>query len=182
MTALVAELLQVTRAETDPASRHMDSLPLPGLLRELLDDSAAETRRQCRLELFVREPVVARGDSELIRRAIENVVRNAVRYAPAGTPIEVTLERREGRALVRVRDFGPGVSEQSLPHLFQPFFRAEEDRNRNSGGGVGLGLSIAMRAVRAHDGTIRARNAFPGLVVEIELPLAESRMATAVTA
>ena len=70
---------------------------------------------------------------------------------------------------MRVRDYGPGVPEQALPHLFDPFYRVEPDRNRGSGG-VGLGLSIARRAVELHQGTLRASNVAPGLLVEIELP------------
>ena len=111
------------------------------------------------------------GDRELLRRAIENVVRNAIRYAPEHSSVEITLKRESRQAVIAIRDFGPGVPEESLPHLFKPFYRAEADRNRNSGGGVGLGLSIAeQRAVAVHNGRIQASNAKPGLEVEIMLP------------
>ncbi len=98
---------------------------------------------------------------------------------PASSPVEVKLERRPEGAVISIRDYGPGVPEGSLPNLFRPFFRVEADRNRNSGG-VGLGLSIAQRAVSVHQGTISARNAEPGLLVEIELPLVAEREAVGV--
>jgi two-component system sensor histidine kinase CpxA len=110
------------------------------------------------------------GDGELLRRAIENVMRNAIRYAPRETKVEVAIENGGGRARVSVRDYGPGVPAEALPRLFDPFYRVEPDRNRTSGG-VGLGLSIARRAVELHRGTLRASNASPGLLVEIELPV-----------
>jgi two-component system sensor histidine kinase CpxA len=74
------------------------------------------------------------------------------------------------RARIMVRDHGPGVPENTLPMLFEPFYRVESDRGRASGG-VGLGLSIARRAIELHHGSIRATNANPGLCVEIEIPL-----------
>ncbi len=110
------------------------------------------------------------GDPELLRRAIENVIRNAIRYAPPESSVEVVTARRNGTAVVDVRDQGPGVPEEALPRLFDAFYRVDSDRNRNSGG-IGLGLSIARRAIELHKGTIRARNVHPGLEVELEIPV-----------
>ncbi len=173
LSTLVSELLQVTRAESDPESRNMKQIALQNLLEDVVADSAMESEaHNCRLDLSIDEPVLMRGDRELLRRAVENVLRNAIRYAPPSTPVEIRLERRPEAAVISVRDYGPGVPEPSLPNLFKPFFRVEADRNRSSGG-VGLGLSIAQRAVSVHQGAIRARNANPGLLVEIELPVAE---------
>jgi two-component system sensor histidine kinase CpxA len=114
-------------------------------------------------------PLWVRGDPELLRRAVENVVRNAIRHAPADSAVEVVAAPANGRARVVVRDYGPGVPEEHRKAIFEPFFRVEPDRGRESGG-AGLGLSIAKRAVELHNGTIAARNAKPGLVVEIDLP------------
>lgn len=113
--------------------------------------------------------MVVEGDPELLRRALENVIRNAIRYAPAETDVEIRAERYASRALIRVRDFGPGVPPESLSRLFDPFYRVDADRNRSSGG-VGLGLSIARRAVELHGGTVIARNMQPGLEVVFDLP------------
>jgi two-component system sensor histidine kinase CpxA len=83
--------------------------------------------------------------------------------------VEVLLDLHAGSAMIRIRDYGPGVPEELLEDIFKPFFRVEDDRDRASGG-VGLGLSIARRAVDLHQGTITARNARPGLVVTLSLP------------
>jgi two-component system sensor histidine kinase CpxA len=107
--------------------------------------------------------------SSVLRRAIENVIRNAIRHAPEGTAVEASLEAANGQAVLRIRDYGPGVPKDALPRIFDAFYRVETDRDRASGG-AGLGLSIARRAVELHNGTIRARNAGPGLLVEIDLP------------
>ena len=172
LSSLVSELLQVTRAENDPGSRYFREISLDDLLQDVLDDSAVESEaRRCGLRLTTASSLQLLGDRELLRRAVENVVRNAIRYAPEGSDIEVNLTRNHAYAVISVRDFGPGVPEESLGNLFKPFFRVEADRNRSSGGGVGLGLSIAERAVAVHGGRIRVRNASPGLLVEIVLPV-----------
>src|SRR5262249_20187869 len=110
-------------------------------------------------------PTQMRAEPELLRRAVENVIRNAIRHAPAGTPVEVTTSGQT----IRVRDYGSGVPEDALAKIFDPFYRVDNDRNRGSGG-AGLGLAIARRAIDLHKGRIRASNANPGLLVEIELP------------
>jgi two-component system sensor histidine kinase CpxA len=171
VNALVGQLLQVTRAEGDPNSLRRDPVRLDELLQQLVDDSAIEAAaRGCRVQYGPRAPVTVEGDPELLRRAMENVIRNAIRYSPRAAAVEVTLERRNGRAVVDVRDRGPGVPEEALPRLFDAFYRVETSRDSSSGG-IGLGLSIARRAIELHKGGIRARNALPGLEVEMELPV-----------
>ena len=170
LNALVGQLLQVTRAEGDPASLHRDPIRLDQLVEQLVDDARIEAEaRGIKIEYDAPEPVTVAGDSELLRRAVENVVRNAIRYAPSQTPVKVDLSRQEDRAVVDVRDFGPGVPEEALPRLFDAFYRVEPDRGRASGG-IGLGLSIARRAIELHHGSIKATNAHPGLEVVIDFP------------
>jgi two-component system sensor histidine kinase CpxA len=117
-----------------------------------------------------------RGDASLLHSAIENVVRNAIRYTREGTTVEVHLERTKNTAngeevVVRVTDCGSGVPEEALEKLFQPFYRLDDARGRQTGG-VGLGLAITERAVRFHGGRVLAVNrAEGGLMVEIHLPL-----------
>ena len=115
------------------------------------------------------------GFPEMLRSAIENVVRNAIRYTVEGTSVEITLEQQnsddEKKAVMRIRDHGPGVPKIMLASIFLPFQRVPETTETNSQG-AGLGLAIAERVVRMHDGSIRALNASDGgLIVEIVLPL-----------
>jgi two-component system sensor histidine kinase CpxA len=171
LNALVGQLLQVTRAEGDPNSLRSNLVRLDELVQQLVDDSAIEAAAHgCALKFERREPVTVAGDPELLRRAVENVIRNAIRYSPRESAVEVSLARNNGKAVVDVRDYGPGVPEEALPRLFDAFYRVESDRNRVSGG-IGLGLSITRRAIELHKGSIRARNAGPGLEVEMELPV-----------
>jgi signal transduction histidine kinase len=172
LNALVGQLLQVTRAEGDPSSLRHNPVRLDELVQQLVDDSKIEaTARGCDLRYEKREAAVVDGDPELLRRAVENVIRNAIRYSPREAPVEVSVARNNGRVLVDVRDHGPGVPDEALPRLFDAFYRVEGDRDRSSGG-IGLGLSIARRAIELHKGAIRARNLQPGLEVEMELPAA----------
>ncbi len=109
-------------------------------------------------------------DRELLRRAIENVVRNSIRYAQPETAVDVRIDRANDTARISVRDRGPGVPEEAIEKIFQPFFRVDGSRDSASGG-TGLGLAIARRAVGVHHGDLWAKNAQPGLQVCIELPL-----------
>ena len=170
LNALVGQLLQVTRAEGDPSSLRRDPIRLDELIEQIAEDAQIEAEaRGCRVHYGEREPVTVQGDPELLRRAIENVVRNAIRYTPAESSVEIALRREAQEARICIRDRGPGVPEDSLPRLFDAFYRVESARDRASGG-IGLGLSIARRAIELHKGAIRARNANPGLEVELRLP------------
>jgi len=171
LNSLVGQLLQVTRAEGDPTTLHHHLVRLDQLVQQLVDDSTIEAAAHgCSLQYQSTEPVTIAGDPELLRRAVENVLRNAIRYAPRDTTVEVKLSRNEAGAVVEIRDHGQGVPEEALPRIFDPFYRVESDRNRLSGG-IGLGLSIARRAVELHKGAIRAANAHPGLQIDMEFPV-----------
>jgi two-component system sensor histidine kinase CpxA len=108
------------------------------------------------------------GSETLLRSAIENVLRNAVRYTADRTVVDVSLRASNGNAVLSVADHGGGVPEEELPNLFKPFYRVGEARERKTGG-IGLGLAIAERAIKAHKGTITAKNTSDGLAVEIVL-------------
>jgi two-component system sensor histidine kinase CpxA len=178
LNSLVGGLLQVTRAEGDPSSLRREPVRLDELLAVVVEDAEIETAAHgCRIRYTARVPATLGGDPELLRRALENVVRNAIRYAPRDSDVEVSLEVANGAVVTKVRDRGPGVPEESVQRLFDAFYRVGTDRSRNSGG-IGLGLSIARRAIELHGGTITARNAHPGLEVEMRLPKATTRLQT----
>lgn len=116
------------------------------------------------------------GNEFLLRRAIENVVRNAVHYTAEQTDVKISVcspgaEPNEKAFEISVRDHGPGVPDEVLTEIFRPFYRVDEARDREAGG-VGLGLAIAERAVNLHGGTMKAGNAAGGgLLVTINLPI-----------
>jgi signal transduction histidine kinase len=169
LNTLVGELIQVTRAEGDPSGLVTEPLRLDELVRVIVDDAHIEAERH-HIELHVETcEAELEGSPELLRRAIENIIRNAIRYSQDGGRVNVTLARTGTLYRITVRDFGAGVPEDALAHIFDPFYRVESDRGRTSGG-VGLGLAIAKRAVELHHGLLRARNVTPGLEVEIDLP------------
>ena len=172
LNTLVGELIQVTRAEGDPAGLITEPLRLDELVRMVYDDVHIEADKH-RIGMSIATcDAEMEGNPELLRRAIENILRNAIRYSPDGGTVEVSLKRADGMYRVAVRDYGAGVPIDALAHIFDPFYRVETDRGRTSGG-VGLGLAIAKRAIELHHGLLRAANVTPGLLVEIDLPAPE---------
>lgn len=176
LNELIGQLLTLTRLEGGDPPADREEVDLAVLLTAIARDAEFEAARsQRRVDVGACAPSRITGSKELLRRAMENVVRNAIRYTQAGTAVELSL-RTDGppgdrRAVVEVRDHGSGVPEEDLPKIFLPFYRVSDGRERESGG-VGVGLAISDRAVRLHGGTIHASNAAGGgLCVRIELPL-----------
>lgn len=171
IASLVSDIVEITFLEGDPALRGTETVRIADVVEDVVRDCALEAdARGCRIEFMGSVDGLVLGSRELFRRAIENVLRNAVRYSPEATAILVYLSEKQGSAVIVVRDHGPGVPEEMLVRIFDPFFRVEEARTPN-GGGSGLGLSIAKRAMQAHHGTIAAENANPGLRVTLAIPL-----------
>lgn len=171
---LVGQLLTLTRLESGAERVPPEVIALEDLVQEVIDDANFEAKPMNREVTAARlDHCRVKGSSELLRSAIENIVRNAVRYTAEGTAVEVSLVWRLETAVLTVRDHGPGIPEADLQHIFEPFYRVSEARDRASGG-VGLGLSIADGTVKLHGGSIRAENTQDGLLVTLELPLAPS--------
>jgi signal transduction histidine kinase len=182
IATMVSELVEITRAEGDREARKFETVYLEQVVNDIVGEERLDAELQnCRLQVSGQLQRGLWGDPELLRRAIANVLRNAIRYAPSHSAVEVTLAETADTSIVQIRDHGPGVSEELLSQIFKPFFRVEESRDTNSGG-IGLGLSIAMRAVQVHQGTITAENAKPGLQVRIVLPRSPSTEKVAVQA
>jgi two-component system sensor histidine kinase CpxA len=165
-------LLQVTRSEGDPLARKQEAFSIGDLLHDIAEDCGIEADAgPCRVVIDAEANPNMVGDQALLRRALENIVRNAIRYAPAHSRIEVGLRASEQSARISVRDYGAGVPDACVNELVRPFFRVDDSRNAATDG-VGLGLAIAQRAIVIHSGSLHVENANPGLRVSIELPLA----------
>ena len=170
IASMVSELVEITRAEGDLEARKFEIFDLAQVVNDIISEERLDAElRECRLQVSGQLQRPLCGDPELLRRAVANVLRNAIRYSPSHSAVELTLAETADTSIVEIRDHGPGVPQELLSQIFKPFFRAEESRDNNSGG-IGLGLSIAMRAVQVHQGTITAENAKPGLKVQIALP------------
>jgi two-component system sensor histidine kinase CpxA len=171
LTDLVGQLLEATHAEGDPSAVVKEELRLDEIVGELVEDCQLDAAaRGCKI-LFRSQPHLSMpGSPELLRRAIENILRNAIRYSPENSTVELAMNAMRDTARISVRDYGPGVPEDMLTRIFQPFFRVDDSRSSETGG-VGLGLTIAQRAVVLHQGRIWAENANPGLRVILEMPI-----------
>ena len=166
---MISRLLTLSKLETGSKDFERRELNLRSLVEQVAADADFEasakgksvnvvTAAECRIS----------GSETLIRSAVDNVLRNAVRYTAEGTSVEVALSNGDGKAKLTVVDHGGGVPDAELENLFRPFYRVGEARDRGSGG-TGLGLAIAEQAILAHNGTIRAANTEDGLLVEMIL-------------
>jgi signal transduction histidine kinase len=170
LSGLVESLLEVNSSDGDPTARLFESVPVVPLIEEIVDDGRFEAEaHNVKIKAQINSKAIVHGNPELLRRAIENVLRNAIRYADPASEIQMQVDDGEGCTTISVRDFGPGVPEELLKRIFDPFFRVDKSRDR-AAGGTGLGLSIARRAILLHHGDIAAENAYPGLRVKIALP------------
>ncbi len=177
LNELIGRLLKLARLEDGEQRVPSTPVPLDEIVLSVAEDAEFEAQaRHCHVRSDIAEGNWAvRGESSLLHSAIENVVRNAIRYTLEGSTVEIQLRRNENssgnEAIVGVSDSGSGVPPDALEKLFQPFYRLDDDRGRQTGG-VGLGLAITERAVRFHGGRVAAFNrAQGGLLVEIYLPL-----------
>jgi two-component system sensor histidine kinase CpxA len=173
---MIDNLLDLARMEHEGAASARTRVDLRRLVETVAHDADFEARDGGRsVHLVETDSCAVIGDERALRSAVENVVRNAIRYTPEGGTTEVALRMTNGSgppsAEVSVRDYGPGVPDDALRHLFRPFYRVADARDRESGG-VGLGLAIAERAVARHGGDVRAANVEGGgLEVTLRLPL-----------
>jgi two-component system sensor histidine kinase CpxA len=177
LNELIGRILTLARLEDGEQEVPRTPVPLNELVLNIAEDAEFEAQaRHCHVRTNIPESSWdVRGNASLLHSAVENVVRNAIRYTHEGGSVEIRLQRKDGpsgpEALLQVTDCGPGVPEDSLDKLFEPFYRIDDARGRLTGG-VGLGLSITQRAVRFHGGSVTASNrAEGGLLVEIHLPL-----------
>jgi len=177
LNELIGRILTLARLEDGEQLAPQTPVPLDELVASVVEDAEFEAQaRNCHVHAAIPEgDWSVRGNASLLHSAVENVIRNAIRYTQEKSAVEVELrsEARGGvsEAVLRVSDSGPGVPPSALTKLFEPFYRLDEARGRQTGG-VGLGLAITERAVRFHGGKVSASNrSKSGLMVEIRLPL-----------
>jgi two-component system sensor histidine kinase CpxA len=190
LNSLIGQLLSLSHLESTTRLPDRLRVSLCDVVEELLPDMDYEAqRRNCGVSFTTGRQSGAQtgvqpeeicevlGNPELLGRAVENVIRNAIAYTAEGTSVEIRLfeENRVGTqfAVLQVKDHGPGVPEAALKSIFRPFYRLDLSRQRSTGG-YGVGLAITERAVRLHGGAVVARNAHEGgLIVEMRLPVAK---------
>ncbi len=183
LNELIGRILTLARLEDGEQLVPQTPVPLDEIVESVSEDAEFEAQeRHCHVHTSIAEGNwEVRGNASLLHSAVENVVRNAIRYTQEGSAVEIELnsESRGAReAVLRVSDSGPGVPADSLDKLFQPFYRLDDARGRQTGG-VGLGLAITERAVRFHGGKVSAFNRPQGgLVIEIRLPMIASEQIT----
>ncbi|KTC66228.1 sensor histidine kinase CpxA [Legionella adelaidensis] len=174
LNTLIGEILEYARLEKSTNAIHKTKVDMGQLLRQIIDDAnygySPENLPVVAAEL---EPCILLVDERLIHRAIENIIRNAVRYSPSDEKVYVSLKqnKEKNEVYIDIEDRGPGVPEDQLIKIFSPFYRVDPSREKKTGG-YGLGLAIAQQAVHLHQGNITAKNQAPrGLFVRISLPI-----------
>jgi two-component system OmpR family sensor kinase len=178
LNTIVGDLLSLSRAESEAGAEEI-YFDLASLLEVVCDDARFEAQPRGVSVALALGPELAEpahaplltGAPELLRRAVENVIRNALRFSPPGGAVEVGARQEGERIVIDVADQGPGAPPELLETMFEPFVKGQGEAR-----GVGLGLSIARRALAAHGGSLEARNRpGGGLVMRITLPLAGAR-------
>ncbi len=169
MEAMIAELLEIERLKNEHGRIHLEPEDLAGLLREAAGGFAGR-----RPELRIRnagEPLFVPMDSERMRIVLKNIIENALKYSsPDGPPVDIDVEKTEESIVVRFRDEGPGIPEDEIARVFDPFYRVDRSRSKTTGG-YGLGLAMCRNIMEAHRGTIDIRNnPKNGLTVVLTLP------------
>ncbi len=170
LNEMISRLLILSKLETRSENFEKTELNLTKIVKQIAADADFEAQANKKsVKVLQNDAVKIFGNENLIRSAVENVLRNAVTYSKGETKVEVSLKKNGKNAELIVRDYGEGVPENEIANLFRPFYRVHTARDRKTGG-IGLGLAIAERAVNAHDGKIAAKNLEDGLAVQISLP------------
>ncbi|CNG20839.1 putative two-component system sensor kinase [Yersinia pseudotuberculosis] len=168
---MIGELLALSRAENHSLADDDEYFDLQELVKVVVNDARYEAQLpgvEIQLEVAAQSEYTVKGNAELMRRAIENIVRNALRFSASGQQVKVTLSALDKRYQIQVIDQGPGVEESKLSSIFDPFVRV---KSAMSGKGYGLGLAITHKVILAHGGQVEARNGEQGgLVITLRVP------------
>jgi two-component system OmpR family sensor kinase len=171
LDSLISQVLKLARLHGTDAPFVREAFDLDEVIEEVVRDANFEGAvKNCRVRLEGAARAAVNGNRDLLRSAIENVLRNAVRYSPQDSPVEVSLSRNDTGIAILVRDSGPGVPDRDLGRIFEPFYRVAESRDRDSGG-EGIGLAITAQVMKAHGGSAGAANRQSGgFEVRLSLP------------
>ncbi len=154
LTRLIDDLLNLARADAGHVNLRVEEFYLNDLLAECCRSvQAAASAKNISLECQSPEDVAYRGDPELLRRLVLNLLDNAIRYTPPGGKVSTRLEAADGNLRIQVADTGVGIPPESVPHVFERFYRGDQARSRQNGG-FGLGLSIVKWIAESHRGTV----------------------------
>jgi two-component system sensor histidine kinase CpxA len=164
---MIAQILKLSRFENDMQRVEWRPIELDDIVRKVVEDARFEAEpRQIKILAQIDGPLQMSGDAELLHSTLDNVVRNALRFSPTDGTIRIALTQSTGQVNLTISDEGPGVPEDKLARLFDPFYRLDQTNP-----GAGLGLNIALQAVQLHEGKIQAVNNQPhGLTVIIDIP------------
>ena len=175
MNSMVLDLLSLSRLELNQhISRKL--FQAEDIWKNILEDTRFEIE-QYGLKLFIEDQIkdkelyTLNGNVNLLSSALENIIRNAQKYAKSIIKVQISIIQEQDLLFIVVDDDGEGVPDHELEHIFRPFYRVDEARARQTGG-TGLGLTIVANAVQQHQGKVRAiKSELGGLRVEIRLPL-----------
>jgi len=171
LDSLISQVLKLARLHGTDAPFARETFELDEVIEEVVRDANFEGAvKNCQVRLQGAAAAAVNGNRDLVRSAIENVLRNAVRYSPQDAPVDVSVARTEPGVMILIRDQGPGVPDTDLERIFEPFYRVAESRDRDTGG-EGIGLAITAQVMKAHGGSAEAANGRQGgLEVRLNLP------------
>jgi two-component system sensor histidine kinase CpxA len=171
LDSLISQILKLARLHGTDAPFARETFELDEVIEEVVRDANFEGAvKNCRVRLHGAAAAAVNGNRDLVRSAIENVLRNAVRYSPQDAPVDVSVARAESGVAILIRDQGPGVPDRDLERIFEPFYRVAESRDRDTGG-EGIGLAITAQVMKAHGGSAKAANGQQGgFEVRLNLP------------
>jgi two-component system sensor histidine kinase CpxA len=170
LDSMISQVLKLARLHGADARIGKESFELDEVIEEVVRDANFEGAvKHCTVNVQGTAKAAILGNRELLRSAIENVLRNAVRYSPTETPVDLSIARSRSGLQIAIADHGPGVPAADLERIFEPFYRVAESRDRDSGG-EGIGLAITAQVMKAHGGSARARNTPGGFEVLLNLP------------
>jgi len=160
---LLGQILTLARLESGIGNDGKEKLSINDLLEEIIQDVGFEAQANGRtIEYHADTKAEIDGQRELLRRAFENVIRNAIKYTADASAVEIRLTSESHKPTILIRDHGPGIPDEELSKVFQPFYRLPSEKGRSQPSGYGLGLAIAQRALSNHAGTLKLSNAAGG--------------------